>query len=404
MNLSIEFIAALLLIAAIVAMVARRLKIPYTVGLMLTGIVLAISPFPTDDVQLRITKDLLFTIFLPPLIYEAAIYIKWQELRRDLPVILTFAVVGVLLSAAVTAVGMHYLAQWGWQSAILFGVLIAATDPVSVIATFKEAGVHGRLRLLVEAESLFNDGAAAVAFTLALAFATGENITTFGTIQTLLITIVGGVLCGALVTGIVLILAGHTDDHLVEITLTMVAAYGSFLLAEHFHLSGVLASLVAGLLTGNIGSLGSFTDKGREAVLSFWEFAAFIVNSLIFMLIGIRGVYQNFANLLFPITIAIVLMFVGRALAVYPLSASFSRSNLQISLNHQHILFWGGLRGALALALALGLPPEFPQRDTIITVSFAAAAYSIFVQGLTMVPLLRKLKEIPHPEPNELLP
>jgi monovalent cation:H+ antiporter, CPA1 family len=393
MNLSLEFIATLLLIAAIVAVAVRRLKIPYTVGLMLTGIVLAISPFPTDDIE--ITRDLIFTIFLPPLIYEAAIYIKWQELRRDLPVILTLATVGVLLSAGVTAAGMHYLAQWGWQSAILFGVLIAATDPVSVIATFKEAGVHGRLRLLVEAESLFNDGAAAVAFSIALAFAIGGNITLFGTVQTLVITVAGGILCGVLVAGSVLLLAGRTDDHLIEITLTMVAAYGSFLLAEHFHVSGVLASLVAGLLTGNVGSLGSFTDKGREAVLSFWEFIAFIVNSLIFMLIGIGGAYQDFSNLLFPIIIAIVLVFTGRALAIYPLSALFSRSALQISLNHQHILFWGGLRGALALALALGLPTELPERDAILAVAFAVVGYSIFVQGLSMVPLLRKLKEIP---------
>jgi len=392
MNLSLEYISTLLLIATMVAMAVRRLKVPYTVGLMLTGIVLAISPFPTDDIE--ITKDLIFSIFLPPLIYEAAIYIKWQELRRDLVVILVLATVGVLLSAAVTAVGMHYLAQWAWPSAILFGVLIAATDPVSVIATFKEAGVHGRLRLLVEAESLFNDAAAAVAFSIALAFAMGGSITISGTVQTLVITIAGGILCGALVAGSVLLLAGQTDDHLIEITLTTVAAYGSFLLAEHFHLSGVLASLVAGLLTGNIGSLGSFTDKGREGVLSFWEFIAFVVNSLIFMLIGISGAYQDFSNLLLSILIAIGMLFAGRALAIYPLSALFARSSLKISMNHQHILFWGGLRGALALALALGLPPELPQRDAILTVAFAVVGYSIFIQGLTIVPLLRKLKEI----------
>jgi CPA1 family monovalent cation:H+ antiporter len=393
MNISIEYIATFLLIAALVAMAARRLKIPYTIGLMVTGIVLAISPFPSDDID--ITKDLIFTIFLPPLIYEAAIYIKWQELRRDLPVILTLATVGVILSAVVTALGMHYWAGWGWQSAILFGVLIAATDPVSVIATFKEAGVHGRLRLLVEAESLFNDSVVAIAFSIALVFAAGGSITLLGTLQTLVITVTGGILCGALVAGSVLLLAGRTDDHLIEITLTAVAAYGSFLLAEHFHLSGVLASLVAGLMTGNIGSLGSFTDKGREAVVSFWEFIAFIVNSLIFMLIGIRAAYQDFTNLLLPITIAIVTMFAGRALAIYPLSALFSRSTLHVTLHHQHILFWGGLRGALALALALGLPPELSERGAIIAVAFAVVAYSIFVQGLTMVPLLRKLREIP---------
>jgi len=394
MNISIERIETLLLIAAIVAMAARRLKIPYMVGLMLTGIVLAVSPFPSDDIE--ITKDLIFTIFLPPLIYEAAIYIKWQELRRDLPVILTLATIGVVLSAAVTAAGMHYLANWEWQSAILFGVLIAATDPVSVIATFKEAGVHGRLRLLVEAESLFNDSAAAVAFSIALAFAMSGSITVSGTLQALVITIAGGILCGSLVAGGVLLLAGRTDDHLIEITLTTVAAYGSFLLAEHFHLSGVLASLVAGLLTGNIGALGSITDKGRDAVLSFWEFIAFVVNSLIFMLIGIRGAYQDFTNLLIPTTISIVLVLLGRALAIYPLSALFSRSALQVSPSHQHILFWGGLRGALALALALGLPPEIAHREAIVAVAFGVVAFSIFAQGLTMVPLLRKLKEIPE--------
>jgi CPA1 family monovalent cation:H+ antiporter len=393
MNISLEYLSTLLLIAAIVAMAVRRLKVPYTVGLMLTGIFLAVSPFPSDDIGM--TKDLIFTIFLPPLIYEAAIYIKWQELLRDLPVILTFATIGVLLSAAVTAAGMHYLAGWELQSAILFGVLIAATDPVSVIATFKEAGVHGRLRLLVEAESLFNDSVAAVAFSIALAVATGGSITASDTLQTLVITIAGGILCGALVAGAVLVLAAGTEDHLVEITLTTVAAYGSFLLAEHFHLSGVLASLVAGLLTGNLGSLGSFTDKGRDAVVSFWEYIAFIVNSLIFMLIGIRVAYQDFTNLFFPIAIAILLVLLGRALAIYPLSVLFLRSGLQVSFSHQHILFWGGLRGALALALALGLPPEIPQGEIIVAVAFGVVAFSIFTQGLTMVPLLRKLKEIP---------
>src|SRR5687768_11854826 len=216
MNLSIEYIETLLLIAAIVAMAVRRLKIPYTVALILTGIVLAVSPFPSDDIE--ITKELIFNIFLPPLIYEAAIYIKWQELRRDLPVILTLATVGVLLSAAVTAAGMHYLAQWEWQSAILFGVLIAATDPVSVIATFKEAGVHGRLRLLVEAESLFNDATAAVGFTVVLALVMGNSISTQTTFLNTAYSIFGGLVIGAICAGVILLLTHTTDDHLVELT------------------------------------------------------------------------------------------------------------------------------------------------------------------------------------------
>ncbi len=313
MSISIERIETFLLLAAVVTIIARRLRVPYTVGLVLAGIGSSLLS-STRDIEL--TKELIFTIFLPPLIYEAALYLHWRELRQDLPVILTLATAGVLVSATLTAVGMHYLARWQWSSAILFGVLIAATDPVSVIATFKEAKVEGRLRLLVEAESLFNDSAAAVAFSIAFAFAMGAQITFFDTLQTLVISIFGGVFWGALVAGGVLLLAGRTHDYLIEISLTTVAAYGSFLLAEHFHGSGVLATLVAGLLTGNLGPLGSITDKGRESVESVWEFIAFVVNSLIFILIGIRGAYQHFTNLLIPIALAIILVLAGRAIAI----------------------------------------------------------------------------------------
>jgi CPA1 family monovalent cation:H+ antiporter len=151
---------ALLLIAGVVAILTRRLRVPYSVGLVFAGIILSLSPFFSD---IPFTKDLIFNVFLPPLVFEAAIQIHWKDLRKQFFVILMLATVGVCLSAAVTALGMRYLVGWEWVSALLFGALIAATDPVSVIATFKEAGVHGRLRLLVEAESLFNDGTAAVA-------------------------------------------------------------------------------------------------------------------------------------------------------------------------------------------------------------------------------------------------
>src|SRR5687768_2185555 len=324
MNLSIEFISTLLLIAAVVAMAVRRLKIPYTVGLMLTGIVLAVSPFPSDDIE--ITKDLIFTIFLPPLIYEAAIYIKWQELRRDLPVILTLATVGVLLSAGITAAGMHYLAQWAWPSAILFGVLIAATDPVSVIATFKEAGVHGRLRLLVEAESLFNDATAAVGFTVVLALVMGNSISTQTTFLNTAYSIFGGLVIGAICAGVILLLTHTTDDHLVELTLSTVAAYGSFLIAEDFHVSGVLSTLTAWILVGNFGLPYAYTDKGRAFIMDFWEFMAFIANSIIFFLIGVSQANQISFNTLLPVTIAILVVTLGRAAAIYPLSALFDKS------------------------------------------------------------------------------
>ncbi len=392
MGLNIETLEFLLLVSAVVAMLARRLHVPYSIGLLLAGITLALLPFSP---KVELTKDLIFTVLLPPLIFEAAFYLHWKPLRRDLLVILALASVGVLLSAVVTALGMYLAAGWQWPSALVFGVLVAATDPVSVIATFKEAGVVGRLRLLVEAESLFNDGAAAVAFAIAVAFATGQNLTAPDMVQTLLLMAGGGILCGGAVAGALLIIAGRTSDHLVEITFTTVAAYGSFLLAEHFHLSGVLATLTAGLMLGNLGSLGAISDKGREAVEAFWEYAAFVANSLVFLLIGMYEAHQNFVPVVVPAVVAILFVLLGRALAIYPICFVFSWSALRVSRRHQHILVWGGLRGALALALALGLPPEMPRREEIIAVTFAVATFSMFVQGLTMTPLLRRMGELP---------
>jgi Na+:H+ antiporter len=387
--LSIEQIAVLLLIAAVVAMLARRLHVPYSIGLVMAGIGLALLPFSPS---IELTKQLIFTAFLPPLIFEAAIHLRWRELRRNLPVILVLATVGVLVSAAVTAAGMHYVLRWTWTAATIFGVLIAATDPVSVIATFKETGIKGRIRLLVEAESLFNDCTAAVCYTIVLSFAAGQNVGAAGALKTLVIVVVGAIACGAVIAGAALLLTGATNDHLVEVTFTTVAAYGSFLLAEHFHLSGVLATLTAGLLIGNVGHL-AISSRAREAVESFWEFAAFFANSLIFLLIGIRVALQSFRAFLVSAITAVVLVTLARAIAIYPCCFVFARSELRVPLRQQHILFWGGLRGALALALALGLPPETSGRQEIIAVAFAVVAFSIFVQGLTVAPLIGRIED-----------
>jgi CPA1 family monovalent cation:H+ antiporter len=381
----------LLLIAAVVAMLTRRFKLPYSVGLVVAGILLAVLPFAPD---IHLTKDLIFTAFLPPLLFEAAYCMDWNQLRRDFSVIVVLATLGVLLSASVTAVGMHFLTNWQWMSALVFGALIAATDPVSVIATFKEARAHGRLLVLIEAESLFNDGTAAVAFGVVVALASGQHLTALGISAILVKTIMGGILCGALVALAALLLAGRTDDHLVEITFTTVAAYGSFLLADHLGLSGVLATITAGLVMGNLRSLKSISERGREAVHAFWEYAAFVANSMVFLLIGMHEARQNFAAIWLPALTGIVLVTLGRAMAIYPCCLLFSRSSLRVTGKRQHALFWGGLRGALALALALGLPPTIPMREGIITISFAVVAFSVFIQGLTIVSFLRRIGEI----------
>ena len=398
MDFTIERFELLLLIAALVALVAKRVQIPYTVGLVIAGIAVSFFRF-TPDIEL--SKELIFTVLLPPLIFEATLFIRWRELTWNLPVILLFATIGVLFSAAITGAGMMVLAGWTWQSAALFGILIAATDPVSVIATFREAGVHGRLRLLVEAESLFNDATAAIGFGVVLALVSGGDVS----LQTTLVlgarSILGGLLIGGLCAGVALFITRTTDDHLVELALSTVAAYGSFLIAEDFHASGVLSTLTTGILIGNFGLPYAYSDKGRAFIMDFWEFMAFVANSIIFFLIGVREANQNLLSAITVIVVAVIVVTIGRAAAIYPLSMFFNKTNLRIERNHQHILFWGGLRGALALALALGLPPEIEHREQIITAAFGVVAFSIFVQGLTITPLLRWLKAIPsHSVPS----
>jgi monovalent cation:H+ antiporter, CPA1 family len=381
-------IGFLLFVSALVAMLTRRVHLPYTVGLVLAGMALYFSHV---YIKWHLTKDLIFSVFLPPLVFEAALFIHWREFKKELPVVTLLATVGVVLAAAVTALGMRYALNWDWGSAIVFGVLIAATDPVSVIATFKESKVPGRLKMLLESESLLNDGTAAVAFVAVLGALAGGHETVLSISGALFVTIVGGVLVGGIIAYLFMLLAGRSPDYLVEITFTTLTAYGSFFVAEHFHLSGVLAALTAGLVVGNFRSSGSISAAGRHALGPFWEYLAFVANSLIFLLIGAQEAQQHFSGLWLPVLVAIALVTLGRAVAIYPLCALFARSRLKVDLRYQHVLFWGGLRGALALALALSLPETLPHHDVIVVITFAVVAFSVFAQGLTITPLLHRL-------------
>lgn len=390
--MSVSQLGLILIVACVVAILSRRLHLPYSVGLVAAGIALALlggSP------SFSVAPDLIYTVLLPPLIFEAALQLKWRPFRKNLAVTAALAFPGVLLTGALIATGMHLIVGWGWLGSALFGALIAATDPVSVVAAFKELKVEPRLSLLVESESLLNDGAAAVAFAILVSVAHGGEVHWGAMAGSLLLMVFGGAAVGVLVAGAALLAAGRTDDHLVEITLTTIAAYGSFLLAEHFHMSGVLAAMAAGLVVGNVGWRGwmgcSFSASGREHVMSFWDYAAFLANSVVFILIG--GHEGSQASRLFtpPAAIAIGLVLIGRISAVYPLSAVFARTALKVDMRHQHVLVWGGLRGALALALALAVPNTIPEKGAIIIAAFAVVAFSIFAQGVTMPWLIQTL-------------
>ncbi len=400
MSESLQDILWIFSIAMLVAIVARRLLLPYTVGLVVVGGLLA---FVRIDVGPPLTSELILDLFLPPLLFEAALALRWPKLRADWPPILTFSLVGTILAMAAVAAALAVLLHWPLASALVFGALISATDPVAIIAMFKDSKFHGRLSLLIEAESLFNDAAAAVLFAMALAWAQagGQAPNATETVFGFARIVLGGVGVGALAGAAAILLARGTSEHLVELTLSAIAAFGSFIAAERLQASGVLATVVAGLMVGNFGIFSpadrSFLSRrGREAMADFWEFAAFLANSAIFLLIGANIAVMHYETY-GPVVIAgaIGLTLAARALAVYPLSLPFLRSRRRISLNEQHVLWWGGLRGALGLALALSLPASLPLRDEIVVVTFAVVAFSVLVQGLTMPWLLRLLGFLP---------
>jgi CPA1 family monovalent cation:H+ antiporter len=392
-------IGILLLVACLIAMLTRRLGLPYIVGLVVAGSLIALMP---NAPELPLSRALIFNVLLPPLVFEAALQLDWRRFRNELPLTLTLAFLGVAIAASVVAAGMHYFIGWSWIGAGLFGVLIAATDPVSVIASFRELKAQPRVSMVVESESLLNDGVAAVAFAVLSAIALGASPAPAGLIPDFLWTLGGGVVIGAAVSAAMLLIVGRTDDPLVEITLTAIAAYASFLLSEQVHASGIIGALTAGLIVGSIGPTRVLSEAGRDRVHWVWEFFAFVANSLVFILIGMNVAAQPLHQLASAASVvAIILVLAGRALSIYPLAALFHSTRWRLPATYQHALFWGGLRGALALALALAVPTSVPERNAIIVYAFVVVAFSILVQGLTMPWLIARfgLAEAPVAAP-----
>src|SRR5438045_927133 len=281
-------IGALLLVACLIAMLTRRLGLPYIVGLVVAGFLITLLP---NAPELPLSRDLIFDVFLPPLVFEAALQLEWRRFKNELPLTLILAFFGVGIAAAFVAAGMHWVIGWSWIGAALFGVLIAATDPVSVIAAFREMGCLPRVSMVVESESLLNDGVAAVGFAILSAIAAGASPGAANVIPAFIWTLGGGLVIGLGVSSAILLIVGRTDDPLVEITLTTIAAYASFLIAEHVHASGIISALAAGLLIGSAGTR-FLSRAGRDRVHWAWEYFAFLANSFVFILIGMSVANQ----------------------------------------------------------------------------------------------------------------
>jgi monovalent cation:H+ antiporter, CPA1 family len=397
-NSSAEFLIWLLIAASIIAVVAKRIGIPYTVALVLGGLLLsvvhlpALAPLHRGNRPDWLTPDIILTLFLPALLFEGSLKLELRHIKTDLLPLLLLANLGVLVATLVTGLVVYYAVGMSLIVALLFGSMVSATDPISVLSIFKEVRVDERLSVLVEGESLLNDGTAVALFQILLAGAVVGRVSLLSGAEQFLLSVVGGALLGLALGYFVSKVTKRIDDAQIEITLTTILAYGTFLLARHLHLSGVIATVAAGLVIGNFATKTGMSARTLTALRSFWEYASFIINSLVFLLIGLEVRLGGLVRAWKPILIAVAAIFLGRILSVYtvvPLSNLLSKP---ISLAWQHVLVWGGLRGALSLALALSLDSAFPYRDEILNLTFGVVVFSILVQGLSIKPLLRKLR------------
>ena len=374
----------LLLIVSVVAIVGRRFRLPYTVALVLAGLALSIR----SGLDIQLTPNLILSLFLPPLVFEAAFHLNIDELRGSLNTIVLLAVPGVILNMFLVGGVMTFGAGMSVPLALVFGALIAATDPVAVVSIFRKLGVPKRLEVMLEGESLLNDGTAIVIFSLAVAaLETGEFSFVDGLVDFVRIA-GGGLIIGFVLGWMVSRLIGQIDDYLVETTLTTVLAFGSYLLAEQLHFSGVLAVVAAGLVNGNIGQRG-MSPTTRIVLFNFWEYMAFLANSAVFLIIGLQLDLPALLNNWTMILWAIAGVLVSRIVVIYGLS----RLGQEIPLAWRHVLFWGGMRGAIALALALSFSGGLrSEQQTVTAMAFGVVLFTILGQGLTMDALLRRLK------------
>jgi monovalent cation:H+ antiporter, CPA1 family len=380
-------IIGLLLVAALVAMAVRRVPVPYTVALVVAGLVITFQ----SAVDVSLTPALILGLFVPPLVFEAAFHLNFSDLRRNLAGILLLAVPGVILTTLIVGGVVSLAVPLAMTSALVFGALIAATDPIAVVSLFRKLGVPKRLAALVEAESLFNDGTAIVLFNLMLAIALTGHFSVIGSVLDFIRVAAGGILVGLALGWVVARLIERVDDYLIETTLTTVLAFGAYLVGERLHVSGVLAVVAAGLINGNIGPRG-MSPTTRIVLFNFWEYVAFVANSLVFLLIGLKvnipGLLQSWQ----PILWAILAVLAARGVVVYGLSWVANRVAEPIPFSWQHVLNWGGLRGAICLALALSLPSSFGgQAELLQVMAFGVVLFTLLVQATSMAPLIRRL-------------
>jgi monovalent cation:H+ antiporter, CPA1 family len=418
----------MLAISSVSVFIAQRLRVPHTVFLVLVGVglaVLSMNPSLHFLQELKLTPELLFFFFLPTLIFESAYNINIRHLTQDALIISVLAIVSLVVSTFAIAFGLDF--AFGFLSlevpfmlSLIFGAIISATDPVAVLALFKEYGAPRRLSLIFEGESIFNDGTGVALFLVILAIAEtgtfGASDVLHGTLS-FIGMVLGGAVFGLLMGGFFAKLIGYTrGNEFASITLTMVLAHTTFIASElwnhyvsfngtHVLLSSIIATAVASLLMGNYGRY-KLPQHAHEFVEKYWSQFAFLANSLIFIMIGMLAVDLPAAaqELIIPIVLTILIVAGARALSVYPIVSLFNvfaRKEKQVPTTWQHVLAWGSLRGALAVTMVLLIPDTltFPgwtlgytPKELILTLTVSCVFATLFIKATTIGGLMRHLK------------